>query len=502
MIEENTNNSTSWRILEIIPGAVTWTGLVLPVLISFFWPAAVATFVLIFDLYWLYKSFLMGYHLVLGYKNFRKALKIDWLQMCKDVPADEITPSWTNIYQTIIFATYKEEVETLIPSFQAILDSDYPKEKIIVVLATEKRDLERARRNAQILLDKFSDKFFAFLVTEHPDIPGEVKAKGANVKWAAKYLQKWVEERNIPFENVIVTTCDADTRIHPKYFAALSYKYITNPNRTRRSFQPIPLYNNNIWQAPAISRIIAFGNSFWQLIEATRPWRLINFSTHAMSLQTLIEMDFWDTSVVNEDSRQYWRAYFKFNGDHQVEPIYIPVYMDAVLAGNLTQTLKDQYLQKRRWYYGSEHFPYIVLNSIKNKEIPLWDKLVKNYRFFEAGYSLATASIYIAFIAWLPILFGPGFKNTVLAQNLPVIVRILLLLTWVGLIASMIISTLLLPPRPEKYGRRKFLEMIAQWILVPIAAILFSSIPAIDAQTRLMLGKYMTFRVTVKKAVS
>lgn len=495
------NTRWFWRLLEIIPGAVTWTGLLLPIVASFFWPAGVATFVLIFDLYWLYKSILMGYHLILGYKNFRHALRVDWLEKCKNVKVDELTPKWSEIYQTVIFATYKEEADTLIPSFQAVLDTDYPKDKVIVVLATEKRDVERARENARILQEKFGDKFFAFIVSEHPDIPGEVKAKGANVKWAAKVLQKWVDEKKIPYENVVVTTCDADTRVHSKYFAALTYKFITNPNRIRRSFQPIPLYSNNIWQAPAVSRVIAFGNSFWQLIEATRPWRLINFSTHAMSLKTLVEMDFWDTSVVNEDSRQYWRAYFTFDGDHQVEPIFIPVYMDAVLAGNYTQSLKDQYLQKRRWYYGSEHFPYIVINSIKNKKIALADKLVKNYRFFEAGYSLATASLYIAFIAWLPIFIGPGFKDTVFAHNLPIIVRLLLGLTWFGLIASMIISTLLLPPRPKNYGKRKVVKMLAQWILVPVSAILFSSIPAIDAQTRLMLGKYMTFRVTIKKAV-
>jgi len=491
-----------WRFLEIFPGATTWVALITPIVFSFFWPAAVATFVLLFDLYWLYKSILMGYHLVAGYYSYRHETRVDWLERLKKIQVDEMTPSWRKIYQAIIFATYKEEVETLVPSFQAIVDSDFPNNRIIMVLATEKRDAERARRNAKILGDKFGNKFFQFIVTEHPDIPGEVKAKGANVKWAAKHLQKFIDSRNIPYENVIVTTCDADTRIHPKYLSCLAYKYLANPNRTRRSFQPIPLYNNNIWQAPALSRLIAFGNSFWQLIEATRPWRLINFSTHAMSLKTLVEMDFWDTTVVNEDSRQYWRAYFKFDGDHEVVPIFVPIYMDAVLAENYWQTIKDQYLQKRRWYYGVEHFPYVVTEAIENSRIPFWDRLVKIYRLFEANYSLATSSIYIAVIAWLPILFGPGFSETVLAQNLPTIIRVLLGLTWVGLVASMIISTLLLPPRPKGYGRRKSLEMVTQWILIPITAILFSSFPAIDAQTRLMFGKYLTFRVTKKAAAT
>lgn len=490
------------RFLEIVPGAVTWISLFLPVIFSFFWPAAVATFVLTFDLYWLYKSILMGYHLISGYRNLKRALRIDWLEKCKNVSSDEIYLDWRKIYNAVIFATYKEEIDILIPSFEAILESDFPKERTIVVLATEKRDFERAKKNAQILKEKYGRKFFKFFVTIHPDIPGEVKAKGANVKWAAKELQKFIESRKIPLENVIVTTCDADSRLHRKYFSSLTYNYIVNPNRDHRSFQPIPLYSNNIWQAPPFSRIIAFGNSFWQLIEATRPWRLINFSTHAMSLKTLVEIDFWDTGVVNEDSRQFWRAYFKFDGDHEVVPIFVPVYMDAVLSSNLWDTMRSQYLQKKRWYYGVEHFPYVVTKSIESKNIPLGDRLVKNYRLFEANYSLATSSIYIAVIAWLPILFGPGFNETVLAQNLATIVRILLVLTWVGLLTSMIISILLLPPRPQGFRRRKFLGMISQWILIPFTAILFSSIPAIDAQTRFMLGKYMTFLVTEKKAVA
>ncbi len=495
------SNKALWRFLEIIPGAITWFALLSPFIFSFFWPAGVATFVLLFDLYWLYKSILMGYHLITGYVYFKRDIKIDWLARSKNIKPDALNLDWKKIYHAIIFATYREEIDTLIPSFQSIVDSDFPNKRIILVLATEKRDQERARKNAEILREKFGHKFFKFLTTEHPEIPGEVKAKGANVRWAGLSLQKFVDTQQIPYGNIIVTTCDADTRLHPRYLSCLTYRYITNPNRLRRSFQPIPLYNNNIWQAQPLSRIIAFGNSFWQLIEATRPWRLINFSTHAMSLKTLVEMDFWDTSVVNEDSRQFWRAYFKFDGDHEVVPIFVPVYMDAVLAEDYWQTLVNQYLQKKRWYYGVEHFPYVVSHAIYAKKINLWDRIVKVYRLFEANYSLATSSIYIAFIAWLPLLFGPGFQKTVLAQNLPAIIRILLGLTWLGLFTSMVISTLLLPPRPAGFRKHKYLEMILQWVLIPFSAIFFSSIPAIDSQTRLMLGKYMTFRVTEKKAV-
>ncbi len=489
------------RFLEIFPGLVTWIALIAPFILSFFVPAAVAIYVIIFDLYWLYKSLIMGVHLIYGYRFLKHDMRVDWLERCRNLKDDPINLDWRKIYHAVIFATYKEEVNTLIYSIQSVLEGNFPKNRVIIVLATEKRDQKHAEEVAEILEKKFGDKFYKFIVTLHPEIIGEVKAKGANVKWAAKKLQQFIDKEKITYENVIVTTCDADTRFHKKYLGKLTYDYITNPNRLHRSFQPIPLYNNNIWQAPAFSRVVAFGNSFWQLIEATRPWRMINFSTHAMGLKTLVEIDFWDTTVVNEDSRQYWRAYFKFNGDHEVVPLNIPVYMDAVLAKNYLVTIKNQYRQKQRWYYGVEHFPYVVIESIKNKEIPLLDKIVKNYRLFEANYSLATSSIYIAIIAWLPLFFGPGFSGTVLAQNMPTIIRVLLGLTWLGLIISTIISLLLLPPKPPGFGRRHNVLMLLQWVLIPITAMIFSSFPAIDAQTRFMLGKYLTFHVTEKKAL-
>jgi len=68
-----------------------------------------------------------------------------------------------------------------------------------------------------------------------------------------------------------------------------------------------------------------------------------------------------------------------------------------------------------------------------------------------------------------------------------------------GLVLSAIISTLLLPKKPKKYGFFKYFKMIGQWIILPFSIIIFGSVPGLDAQTRLMINKRLGFFVTPKK---
>lgn len=485
---------TTKRILEIIPGAAVWLALVLPVLLSTTLPAVVAIFILLFDLYWLYKALIMGFHLIVGYDRMNHDLKVDWLARSSSASQ--------RIYHAVILTTYLEPADVIANSLESIVAAKYSKRRIIVVLATEAREGQAAAEKVKRLTRQFRRKFAAFLVTVHPDnLPGERKAKGANATWAAKRLSAWARTRKIAPENIVVTTADADTRFHPSYFAALTYHYSIADDPTKRSFQPIPIYANNIWQAPALSRILAFGSSFWQLIESTRPWRLITFSTHAMSLKTLQDINYWDVTVINEDSRQFWRAYFSSKGNHRVVPVFIPVYMDAVLTDSYLGTLKHQYQQRLRWAYGAEHFPYVVDQSLRHREIPLLDRIVKVYRLFEANFSWATASIFLAFVGWIPLILNREFSETVLGHNIPIYASRILSLTWIGLVVSAFIALRLLPPKPPGVRRTKLWAMMLQWLLAPVSALIFGSIPAIDAQTRLMLGRPFGFWTTAKRAI-
>ena len=499
-LREYYNKRWFLRLLEIVPGVITWSALLVPVALALTRPILLAYFIIAFDLFWLTKTLRLNYYLIRGYHRLHKYQRIDWqgkLAGLKPDPPRVLDPS--KLYHAVIIATYNESREILEPSIRALTNVKYDLSKIFLVIAYEERGGEHIEHTAKALIKEYGHQFGMALAIKHPDgMVGEVKGKGANITFAGRQLAKEIAKRKLEPENVIVTTLDSDHRPHPEYFAYLSYHYATDPNRIHRSYQPIPMFYNNIWDAPAAMRVLATGSSFWMIVESMRPNRLRNFAAHAQSLRTLLDTDFWSVTTIVEDGHQYWRTYFTYDGDHRVVPLWLPIYQDAVLAKTYPRTFAAQYKQLRRWAWGVSDFPYVMRNSLGNKKIKFDEKVIQIGRLMEGHFSWATAPLILSFAGWLPLLLNRRFSEQLLAHQLPKIASYILTATMVGLLTTIFISLISLPPRPPRHRRTKIIAMVAQWILLPFVTIFFSAFAAIDAQTRLMLGKYMEFYVTEK----
>ena len=218
-----------------------------------------------------------------------------------------------------------------------------------------------------------------------------------------------------------------------------------------------------------------------------------------MPFQALIDVGFWQKNMVSEDSRIFWQCFLHYDGNWETIPMYYPVYMDANVAPTFWQTVKNQYKQIRRWLWGAENNPYFMFGFIKNKKILASVKWHHALVQTERTHSSPTNALIMFLLSWLPLWFGGShFTVTILSYNLPKITAWILGVAMLGLVTSAVISIMLLPPRPPNYGKFKWLWMALQWILFPVNFIVFGAIPALDAQTRLMLGKYMGFWVTPK----
>ncbi|MDD5489706.1 MAG: glycosyltransferase family 2 protein [Candidatus Moranbacteria bacterium] len=544
------------RIFEIIPGSLAWFTLLGMFFFSFWLPVWVAVFIIAFDIYWLYRTLYISTYSIVAFRKMQCHKEIDWMRACRKMSdpenffketEEDIRQSkrnfskkrwkffstekksakkklcaardlkkeireilkrdrskflgWEDIYHVVMLPTANEGPEIIEPAIQSVADSDYPNEKFIILLATEEREDEKKREHKiNYLKNKFGKTFFDFLVTVHKVAPGEMKAKASNTTFAGKVLKKYLEEKNIPLERVILSNFDCDTCVHPQYFAALTLKYTTEPRRLNFAYQPIPMYHNNIWDTNAFVRIIVTGSSFWHMVEAMRPEHMVTFSSHSEAFKTIVDVDYWPVNVISEDSVIFWKCYTFFDGDYEVKPIYLPVSLDAVLANTYWKTIVNQYRQKRRWAYGIENFPLLARAFWGNKKIRPMKKARHLFTMLEGHWSWATNSFIIALLGWLPVIIGgPEFNRSVLAHNLPYMTRYLMNAALVGLIVSMFLSLILLPPRPKKYSRKKYIYMFLQWFLVPIAAPFLGAAPAVDSQTRILLGKYFgEFWVTEK----
>ena len=218
-----------------------------------------------------------------------------------------------------------------------------------------------------------------------------------------------------------------------------------------------------------------------------------------MSLQALIDVDFWQTNVVSEDSRIFWQCFLRYDGAYRVEPLYYPVSMDANVAETFFQTMVNQYKQQRRWGFGVENVPYFLFGFLQNRKISAMKKWKFGFIIIEGFHSWATNALVIFLFGWLPLYMGGEvFNTTQLAYNLPQITKYIMMFSMLGIVTSVLLTMVILPPRPPEYGKWKYALMILQWPLLFITMIVFGAFPGLDAQTRLMFGRYLGFWVTPK----
>jgi hypothetical protein len=483
-----------YRFLEILPGVASWATLSLVVLASIYAPFFAAYFIIAFAVYWVLKTAFLSYHLRHNWKRLRHNMHIDWMRQIERF-------EYGHLYHLVILPFYTEPESVIDATLSSLARSKYDQKAMIVVLASEKRAGAGAERTAAAMKAKWSSTFGYFLVTEHPDdIEGEIAGKGANATWAAEQVRKEVlDPHGIRYNHTLVSIFDIDTVVYPDYFNCLVWHFMTAERPLKSSFQPVPVFNNNMWEAPILARVVALSSTFWEMVQQERPERMATFSSHSVSFQALYEVGYWQTNMVSEDSRIYWNLLLANDGEYDVVPLSYPVSMDANAAPTFWGTIRKIYKQHRRWTYGVENLVYVLYHFSKNTTIPLGKRIKIALQQAEGYWSLVTNPIMLFILGWAPIFLGGRvFHETVLSYNLPIVVRNLLVFAMFGLVISSIISLTLIPKRPEHKSRIHYIVLALQWILIPVTMLIFSAIPGLDAQTRLMFGKYMGFWVTPK----
>ncbi len=540
------------RLLEVVPGTVTWGLIVASVALSFRWPQIVAWFVLTFDVYWLYKAVMLTSSVVAAFTMIRRNMDADWrtrtfalrdvsgriatlearipaierrveelasagqvsaakggrreLARLRDERKDllrllarrgEAIPNPDRLWHVALVPTYTEPYEKLYETVRALAESDWPSDRLMVAIITRETD-QAGRANVARLQTVFADRFLHFFHILDPLEPGVVVGKSSAMAYGGRWLYREMVRLGFNPREVIVTDLDSDYRVHRRYFGYVSWAFLTNPDRFRRLYQPVPMFHNNLWETPLPVRLVAIGATHVQMWRSLTPEKLVSFSSYSVSLQTVHEVDYWATDAIAEDSRFYWKSFFRYSGEFHSIPLFMPIYGDAVRARSYPRSLIQQYTQIRRWAWGVTDIPYYIRNAFAHSEIPRMIRIRRLLDLWLDHLNWAIAPFVIIFGSNLPLIINPAFAETTLGQNLPLYASWLLTGAFACLVVLMYVEERLAPPRPVSWGLMHNVVSRIQWLLLPVVGLLFSNLPALDAQTRLMAGKYLEYRVTEK----
>lgn len=491
-MNQNKKERVIQRALEILPGFVSWNLILFPFWGSLIFPVVVAYFILLFDIFWFYKSVTLAFFSVIAYFRIEASKKMDWLGELK------FFPNWKKVHHLIVVCTYKEPLYIIERTLQSIAGQTMPKNQISVVIGFEARETGWQEKAAE-LKRKFRGKFANLLFSEHTLISGETAGKHSNARIATTMAKKeLIDSGKININYCTISSCDADHVYHPNHFACLAYKFLDNPHRYERFWQPAIVFYNNFWRLPALSRVANTFGTIWNTAQLVRTDRLINQQNYSLSFKLLDRIGYWDPDVIPEDWHIFFKSFFNTKGKVEVEPIFLPLSADAAESTGFWKTIKNQYEQFKRWAWGVSDDPYVIKNYFVAKEIPFWDKTLRTLRLMEDHFLWPVNWFVISLGINIPTFLNKNFSKTALGFNLPRMSSFILTACLAFLIVIIFIDAKQRPARPANVPKIKSWLIPFEFVLMPIAGFIFTALPGLDAHTRLMLGKYLEYRVTEK----
>lgn len=476
-----------------MPGFVSWNLILFLVWGGYFFPVVTAYFILAYDAYWVYKGASLMVAVILSNFKIKAAQHVDWMQEIKGFG------DWKKVKHVVMIMVANESVETYKRTLEALTKQTFPLKQIAVVMATEAR-FPDGGLECEGLRKGLGSGFGKYMVTVHPaDIVGEIKGKSSNEAWAAREAKKGlVDELGWDIRYVTITSNDADAISDPQYFAYLTFKFLDDPNRYERFWQPAIVFYNNIWKLPVATRVVNTFSNIWQIGLLMRRDRLINFSNYSASLKMIDEVGYWDTDVIPEDYRIFFKAFFKLKGRVEVEPIFLPSSADAAQSTSTWKTYINDYEQKKRWAWGVSDIPLFLKMYAEQPTVSFWNKSLRLVRVLEDHILWPVNWFVVTLGVTVVTLINPVFKRTSLGFMLPQISSAILSVTTLFLLIMIIVEMRQRPPRPKEMARWRVWLTPIEFILMPVVGFFFNALPGLDAHTRLMLGRYLEYRVTEK----
>ncbi|MBN2471494.1 MAG: glycosyltransferase [Anaerolineae bacterium] len=487
------------QVLDGIPGFLAWLALLLTVAGAVIRPRVVIGFAAVLACYTAVRFAFGAVFNLVGLRRIRRWEQTDWVAEY-DRRAGPGSLRRDQVQHVVIVPNYKEPVSVLEQTLDALAAQEGAARQMTIVLAMEGADPD-ALDKAQSLQAAYRPRFANVYFTIHPKgLPGEMQCKSANEAWAARWIKrKLVDEKGYNIDHILVTTMDADTLWHPQHFACLTTLFAVNPDRHLRFWQAPIRYHSNIWDVdPTIALVHAY-SSAWELVYLSAPgWIPLPMSSYTLSLRLLDGVGYWDGDVIADEWHMFIKAFFQRSGEVKLERVYLPFSGEATSGNGFFDSLKNRYQQSLRHAWGSKEVGYTLARIIERPEIPRGSGV---RLFFRVGHDIILAGA-----GWVIMTVGPQvafilYPELFLAEwNTPIFLLLQFSLALVSVLGAviMLLDLRIRPPKPGRWTVRDVLVTLISFPLLPVMTLIVLAIPTIQAQTLLMFGMPIQFRVTRK----
>lgn len=488
------------RSLEIMLGVLTWSLLTSPIWLGLIYPPAIVYMLTFLTVYWTYMALRHAMGLFKGYRMYQRELYVDWYLECSKLdfsklPDKETLPhSLDDVRHILIIPVVNEPEAVLRDSIDSIFNQSFPVSQVALVFTVEEKYSEEVIERIRFIIGEREKYLSSLMFFIHPaGIPGEaIGDGGANRAWGSSHAVEELKRRKEKIRNYIFSNLDSDHVLHQHYLSRLTHLYLNSDKRDNHFYSSaVPLFDNNLWRVPLMMRIEA--NSV--TLGVISDWAVSKgdvrkcFSAFSVSLQTLIDADYFDVSLGADDTIFYWRAFFVRNGDFDGLAHFIPYSADAVEGKNFIDSHRSLYKQLLRWGWGVVDFPLSVKGFLKNKDIKLSKKIQWMIRHIKERVLLVNIVFLITFGFAIVTLVNPYVKQSSFAYSLPDIMSLILTLTLVFMIPGVYFRKKfsILPPQEWSKIRRALTYLEGPLIMLNLLT--FSFFPWIHAQTMLIFGK-------------
>lgn len=489
----------SSRLLDMIPGGWAWSGLVFAVLSAYGAPVVALWAAAALAVYLTGRFVLAAGAALWGLRRVRQWEALDWAaEYARRASASSLPRE--AIHHVVIIPNYQEDLSILRRTLDHLAAQYDAKTSISVVLAMEIRETQAASKST-LLRSEYSDHFEHFFVFFHPkDIPGETACKSANLTWAARLARRaLVDQRGYIADHLLVTVMDADTLWHPHYFESLTALFATCSQRYTTFWQAPIRYHGNVWAIRAFMRLLHAYSSAWELAYLAAPWwQALPMSSYSASLRLLHDVGYWDPDAIADEWHMYLKGVFHHAGPVRLCPVYLPFLANATTGNTVGQALKERYLQTLRHAWGAKEISYTIHQMRTHPQTPFWRGAGLLLRVAHDNLLAGFGWIVLLLGAQLPMLFHPDITRA--AFHTP---PFILLQTSAAIMTGLTVGLWLMdlairPPRPTAWTIRARLAEIMSLLLLTVLTFCCVALPVLHAQTRLLLGLPLEFRVSAK----